>query len=154
MTDLEYMRKKPNFIFPPDSILSWHNPIAGFVARPECAGVNVIMSDGTVSELPYNFRPASQYTPVRLNPENSIVRRVIMWGTTKDHGFSGVEMFNVTGTKVLEVGYCGFQAGMTAKEFTLEDDERLVGVRAQKHPEEKRLPAQLDLVFVIGKLDN
>ena len=101
------MRKKPNFIFPSDAELSWHNPIAGFVARPECAGVNVILKDGTVSELPYNFRPANQYSPVYIN-QSSNVRRVIMWGLTVDHKFSGVEMFDISGKKLLEVGYCGF----------------------------------------------
>ena len=82
------------------------------------------MSDGSKSQLPLNEDGGQNYTEVKINPANAVVKRIVMRG---NYEFAGCQFFDKNGVKILEAGY------MTAesKEFILEDNERLIGVSSK-----------------------
>ena len=81
---------KPAFVFPPPDKLSFDNPVVGFMHRPGMPlGLNVIMKDGTKSEMAYRCRPEKEFEEVKLKPDD-IVSKVVMWGHINAHHFWGV----------------------------------------------------------------
>ncbi len=58
-----------------------------------------------------------------------------------------VEFYNKNNDLLLKVGFDG---GDTSKEFILEDDERIIGVKSKLYS--KTYALHYDLVFIIGKL--
>jgi hypothetical protein len=92
-------QKIPDFEFPSKDKLEYENNIIGFMQNPgSWNGVNVIMSDGLGSDLPYKNSNEKTYSEVKINPPEAVVRKVIMWG---NHEFSGVQFFDKNGTKIL-----------------------------------------------------
>ena len=81
------------------------------------------MSNGEKSNLPEN---GSDWTEVKINPVAAIVKRIVMRG---DDEFGGVQFFDKDNNKILEAGYIGDDS----KEFILEDNQRLIGVKAKRN---------------------
>lgn len=59
--------KAKNFCFPPENQMRFDNPIVGFIHKPgRWCGVNVIMKDGTQSQLPLNIHEGQGYSKVLI----------------------------------------------------------------------------------------
>ena len=139
--------KAKNFCFPPENQMRFDNPVVGFIHKPgRWCGVNVIMKDGQQSQLPLNILEGQGYSKVLIWPQNAQVRRVVMKG---DAEFGGVIFYGDKGKKLLEAGHVetnGF------REFKLEDNECIVGVKSKLLPP-RQSPRCEDLQFVIGYLE-
>ena len=55
------------------------------------------------------------------------MRKVVMWGN-QTSWFHGVRFYDENNTEILEAGCCSSSASKT---FTLEKNERLVGIKAK-----------------------
>ena len=65
----------------------------GFVfGPPEYAGMNYILSDNTISKVPYVYYKPSQSKEVRI-PPGATIKIVIMWGNTNGY-FYGIQLFD------------------------------------------------------------
>ena len=132
-----------DYEFPTKETLSFDNQIVGFIHNPKgWKGMNVIMSDGSKSQLPMG----ANYSEVKVQPEGAIVKRIVVFG---NHEFGGVEFYDRNGTKILGAGY--HEPSQLKREMSLADGERLIGIRSKL--QNNRSPRHLDLQFVIGRLD-
>ena len=115
----------------------------GFIHNPKgWKGMNVIMSDGSKSQLPMG----ANYSEVKVQPEGAVVKRIVVFG---NHEFGGVEFYDRNGTKILSAGY--YEPTQLKREMSLADGERLIGIRSKL--QNNKSPRHLDLQFVIGRLD-
>lgn len=88
-----------DYEFPAKEALNYDNQIVGFIHNPKgWKGMNIIMSDGTKSQLPMG----ANYSEVKIQPEGAIVKRIVVFG---NHEFGGVEFYDRNGTKILSAGY-------------------------------------------------
>lgn len=49
---LEEVTREHDFEFPEEQCLSYSNPIVGFLHKPGRSGMQIVMSDGAISDLP------------------------------------------------------------------------------------------------------
>ena len=120
---------EPNFEFPEKSQQTYDNPLIGFIHTRNSRVYNYIMKNGHKSNLPTppkNSHGKPDVKEVRVEPAGAIVRKDIMYGDCSSHSLYGVQFYDAKNNKLLESGYC---KGSTKKVFTLNEDERIVGVK-------------------------
>lgn len=140
--------KEPDFQYPPTDQLDFENPIVGFVHKVgNWCGINIIMKNGKHSELPLKIQGGKGYTVSYIKPDSQI-KKVVMKGDTE---FGGVMLYDQKGTKVLEAGHT---STLYSKEFSLKDNERLIGIKSHLIGRfgSSISPRCEDLVFIIGSL--
>jgi hypothetical protein len=142
--------KEPDFFFPAAKKRSFENHIVGFVHSPEYSGFNYILSNGEVSNIPYVDYEQDETEEVRI-PEGAVIRKVIMYTSEEDNTcLWGVQFFDKDNKMLLEAGCTEDEKVKHSREFTLEEDERIVGVKSQV--DKGYEPEQLDIVFILGRL--
>ena len=96
-------------------------------------GMNYVLADGSSSAMPYNIAPESDFTEVRLESADVVVRKVKIWGHGEDHTLSGIKFFDPTGTAILVAGWCPDNEvpGIKTQIIELGEGERLVGIKTK-----------------------
>jgi hypothetical protein len=82
--------------------------------------------------------------------EQAQVKRIEMWRSGRDARLWGLQLFDKAGGLIAQSEDIRFKAGYNSKQILLEDDERIIGVRARKQND--MLANQYDVQFVIGRL--
>lgn len=105
--DDEKTHVEADFLFPQTADLSWNKHIVGAVHHPSgsLSGLNYILSDGSVSNLPYKVFSKQSAKEVRI-PEGAVIQKVKMFGWEEGELY-GLQFFDKDGNKILEAGYIG-----------------------------------------------
>jgi hypothetical protein len=119
-------------------MLKWDVHIVGVVHKPNCSGMNYILSSGEISNLPYARNKQNEFVQ-ELIPPDAVIKRVKVWGG-KDACLWGLQFFDTHNKSILKAGYTSEAA---QSEFTLQKGERLLGVVSTIHKGYE--PNQLDV---------
>ena len=132
-----------DFFYPAQNQLNYNNHVIGFDCNAGNLEFNLIMSNNQKSEAQMKYEP----TEVRINPADGIVKRVVMFTKAGNKLLWRIEFYDKTNQMILKAGFDG---GDISKEFVLEDDERIIGLKPKLYRTHQA--AHYDPVFVIGKL--
>ena len=140
----DYNIGQHDFFYPAQDKYDFENHIVGFACNvslfSDNVDFNVLMSNNQKSTL----KTSSATTEVRINPVGAVIKRVVVVGHTNDKRLYRVEFYDKQNQLILKAGN---DYGNTWKEFVLEDDERLLGMKSKPSYAHHNDP-----IFVIGKL--
>ena len=103
------------------------------------------MSDMSISDLP--METDGEFRQVRIDPPASVVSRVILTADSADSELYGIQFFTTDGKKVLDAGDC--EVGLARKQFDLQHNERIVGIKASVG--RWKTPRMRDVQLVIAR---
>ena len=92
------VKRKLDFQFPETDKISYENYIGGIIHHELFyRGINIVMRDGSKSELPYNAQDKNSFTISRINQEQTPIRQVIMKGDGATSEFGGCQFIGESG---------------------------------------------------------
>ena len=112
----------PDFSYPKQDQLAFENHIVGFHQNSNAALILILSNNQKA-----NLSAKNATSEVRI-PADSRIKKVAMISTNYDRLLFRVEFFDSNGKLILKAGYDG---GNYRKEFELEDDERLIGMKSK-----------------------
>ena len=143
--------RTPDFEFPCKEEMFIDKHIVGFIHNPNdpWAGFNFILSNGQRSQLKIEEpQMPEDYQEVRFDPLETQVRKVVMQG---NHELACIKFFDIAGRMIIQGGKESMHSSSMTREFYLEKNQRLVGVKSKRS--KNGMPRHEDLVFVIGWLE-
>jgi hypothetical protein len=148
---------KHDYFFPPTHLLSFDTHIVGVDCFSESCEMNFVMSNGSFSEIVYNSDNSDTSCIHQRIPDGAVIRRVKMIGMSRYGLLAGLQFFDKDNNMLLEAGFCpdddddddDEKRCDIKKEFLLQENERLVGVKSNSNKLPDLGKAFFDFVFVI-----